>query len=221
MNTFTDKGSVCSTIPEESNLSFDLPFDSKTEVVCTHSAGSASHSGANAFYALDLATDYAKPPSIVRAVADGVAYVFVSDDGKLCPEPIGTNAKSEDSDCGQSWGNHIRILHSQGYLSFYVHLERPLVKNGMFVHKGDPIGIEGRTGAAGYRHLHWSVQKLPGTTEAEWLSRITWAGESVPFKFEANQDGVNKIFEVVKINCAHAEIGNVDDSLQPRFKGTK
>jgi hypothetical protein len=221
MNTFTEKGAVCATIPEVPKLSFVLPFDSNTEVVCTHSKGTGSHSGSNAFYALDLATDYNKPASIVRASADGVAYVFIGEDGKLCPEPAGTSAKSETSECGQSWGNHIRILHSQGYLSFYVHLERPLIKNGTFVHRGDPIGIEGRTGAAGHRHLHWSVQKLPGITDADWVNRIAWAGESVPFKFEANQNGMNQIFNSAKVNCAHAGIGVVDVSLQPRFKGIK
>lgn len=221
MNTFTDKGAICANIPEGPKVSFALPFDSNTEVICTHSKGIGSHSGSNAFYALDLATDYNKPASIVRASADGVAYVFIGEDGKLCPEPSGTPASSETSECGQSWGNHIRILHSQGYLSFYVHLERPLVKNGIFVHKGDAIGIEGRTGAAGHRHLHWSVQKLPGTTNAEWVERISWAGESVPFQFEANQNGVNQIFNSAEVSCAHAGIGAVDISLQPRFRGIK
>jgi hypothetical protein len=132
MNTFTDKGAECVSIPDESSLSFALPFDSSTEVVCTHSSGSGSHSGSNAFYALDLATDYSKPASIVRASADGTAYVFQGEDGKLCPEPVGTPAKSESSTCGQSWGNHIRVLHAEGYVSFYVHLDHPLVKNGTF-----------------------------------------------------------------------------------------
>ncbi len=221
MNTFTDKGAVCVTIPEEPKINFILPFDSGTEVACTHSSGSGSHSGSNAFYALDLATDYTKPASIVRASADGVAYVFIGEDEKLCPEPVGTPANSETSDCGQSWGNHIRILHSQGYLSFYVHLQRPLVKNGTFARKGDPIGIEGRTGAAGHRHLHWSIQKLPGATADDWFKRISWAGESVPFQFEANQNGVNQIFNSAEVNCAHAGIGSADSTLQPRFKGIK
>lgn len=219
MNTFKENVAVCAPIPEGPSQSFSFPFDSSTEVVCTHSSGTGSHSGSNAFYALDLATDYSKPASIVRASADGVAYVFQREDGKLCPEPPGTDAKSEVSDCGQSWGNHIRILHSQGFLSFYVHLEKPLVANGTFVHKGDPIGIEGRTGAAGHRHLHWSIQKLPGSTLAEWVNHIAWAGASVPFVFEANQNGVNQIFSSADIVCAHAGIGSAKASLQPRFKG--
>jgi len=33
------------------------------------------------------------------------------------------------------------------------------------------------SGAAGHRHLHWSVQKLPGKTQKEWEDRIAWDGE--------------------------------------------
>jgi hypothetical protein len=77
MNSFTDKGARCVLAPVESNLDFSLPFDASTEVICTHSSGSGSHSGANAFYALDLANDYSLPAAIVRASADGTAYVFL------------------------------------------------------------------------------------------------------------------------------------------------
>jgi murein DD-endopeptidase MepM/ murein hydrolase activator NlpD len=219
MNTFTDKGAICTATPNAPRLIFALPFDANTEVVCTHSSGSGSHSGVNAFYALDIATDYDKPASIIRAAADGVAYVFLGEDGKLCPEPAGTPASTETSTCGQSWGNHIRVLHAEGYVSFYVHLDHPLVENGTVVRKGDAIGVEGMTGAAGHRHLHWSIQKLPGNNVSDWVSHISWAGESVPFQFEAVQNGITKIFDVTSIVCAHAGIGNADSSLQPRFKG--
>ncbi|MBC7427662.1 MAG: M23 family metallopeptidase [Bacteriovorax sp.] len=221
MNTFTDKGADCISIPNEPSLSFALPFDSNTEVVCTHSSGSGSHSGPNAYYALDLATDYARPASIVRASADGTAYVFMGENGKLCPEPIGTSAKSESSTCGQSWGNHIRVLHAEGYVSFYVHLDHPLLTNGTFVRKGDAIGVEGMTGAAGHRHLHWSIQKLPGTKVSDWINHISWAGESVPFRFVASQNGIIKIFEAASVVCGHAGIGSIEASLQPRFKGVQ
>jgi hypothetical protein len=221
MNSFTDKGAQCVSAPVESNLDFALPFDANTEVVCTHSSGSGSHSGPNAFYALDLASDYSMPAAIVRASADGTAYVFLGEDGKLCPEPAGTPAHSETSTCGQSWGNHIRILHDNGYVSFYVHLDHPLVANGAFVHKGDPIGVEGWTGAAGHRHLHWSIQKLSGSSMSDWINHITWAGESVPFHFLASQNGVIQSLEASTINCAHAGIRNASASEQPRLKGVQ
>ena len=55
INTFTDKGARCESIPIYAPINFVLPFDSSTEVVCTHSSGSGSHSGFNAYFALDLA----------------------------------------------------------------------------------------------------------------------------------------------------------------------
>lgn len=150
MNTFSDKGATCLAIPKRPNQVFSLPFDTETEVICTHSSGSGSHSGINAFYALDLATDYNKPASIVRAAADGVVYVFMDEDGELCLEPSGTPAKSESSSCGLSWND-----------------------------------------------------------------------ESVPFSFEATQDGKVKIFDTESVACAHAGIGNANSSEQPRFSGVK
>ena len=52
------------------------PSNSKVEVFCTHSAGSGSHSWTNTYYALDLATSHEKPASVIRASADGKAFVF-------------------------------------------------------------------------------------------------------------------------------------------------
>lgn len=228
MNTFAGFGvpatPVCNPIPVEAPVpDLALPFDAGTEVVCTHSSGSGSHSSANAFFALDLATDYNLPAATVRASADGTAYVFLGEDGKLCPEPSGTPASAQVSNCGGSWGNHVMIFHSGGYVSFYVHLDHPLVATGTFVHRGDPIGIEGWTGAAGHRHLHWSIQKLQGSTQAEWNGDLSkaWTGQSVPFRFSATQDGRVQLFDVAAIHCAHAIIGQAPSDQQPRFRGVR
>ncbi|MGZ3805924.1 MAG: M23 family metallopeptidase [Pseudobdellovibrionaceae bacterium] len=232
MNSFTSAGAQCRPVPVEApNSDFILPFDSKTVAVCTHSSGSGSHSSSNAFYALDLATNYSKPAAIVRASAEGVAYVFGADPNgmpcssdpnvicQLCPEPQGTPANAQPSDCGQSWGNHIRVLHSNGYVSFYVHLDHPIVKSGTFVHRGDPIGVEGWTGAAGHRHVHWSIQAPNGNNETDWINHISWAGQSVPFRFTAKQDNQIKNFNAANINCAHAGIGQAPAVQQPQFSG--
>jgi hypothetical protein len=222
INTFTKAGAQCSPIPETAPLkNLILPFDATTEVFCTHSSGSGSHSGLNAYYALDLASDYSEPAAIVRAAADGVAYVFGAENGGLCPEPKGAPKFAESSTCGDSWGNRVKILHSGGYYTFYVHLDRPLVKTGDIVHQGDPIGVTGWTGAAGHRHLHWSVQKLPGTSEAEWVNHIAWAGGSVPFLFHANESGADRILNSATISCAHANVGDAPAAEQPRFKGIR
>lgn len=221
MNIEKDKSS-CVQIPTKAPISnFILPFDEKTEVVCTHASGVGSHSWPNAYYALDLATPYELPPSIVRASADGKAFVFLGEDGNPCPTPIGTPAKTSVDQCGLGWGNHIKILHNDGYFSFYVHLDKVLVQNGQIVRQGVPIGIEGATGLAGYRHLHWSVQKLPGKAYEEWEKQISWDGISVPFNFTAIMNGAATIINSSNIRCTHASIGQVPSKQQPRLRGMK
>jgi Peptidase family M23 len=235
MNNFSSFGTVasatCAATPTEAPIDFVLPADSKTELVCVHSSGSGSHSSVNAYFALDLSTEYSGPAATVRAAADGTAFVFgsnptacSSDSSQACPlctEPPGTAAQAQSSSCGNSWGNHILILHENGYASFYVHLDHPLVTTGTFVHAGDPIGVEGWTGAAGSRQIHWSVQQIPGTTTADWTNHISqgWVGASVPFHFLARQNGSVQKFEVMAVHCAHADIGQAPASQQPRFEG--
>lgn len=221
MNIEKDKTN-CVPTPQVAPIdNFLLPFDKITEVVCTHASGVGSHSWQNAFYAIDLATPYELPASSVRASADGKAFTFLGEDGKPCPSPIGTPSKTSIDNCALGWGNHIKILHSGGYYSFYAHLEKVLINNGQFVKQGDPIGIEGATGLAGHRHLHWSVQKLPGKNKEEWEKQISWAGISVPFNFKAYINNKDTSINTSNFPCAHAGIGQVPADKQPRLKGIK
>lgn len=221
VNTFKGK-SECKPIPETAPLNnFILPFDKNTEVICTHSMGVGSHSWVNAYYALDLANPYNEPPAIIRASADGTAFVFYGKDGKLCQEPKGPRNNTETDNCGNGWGNRVKILHENGYFSFYVHLSSVQIRNGQNVKQGDPIGIMGATGQAGHRHLHWSVNKLPGSTQSEWEQKITWDGESVPFNFQASVSGKIKTLNLSEIICAHANIGQAAPEEQPQFRGVK
>ncbi len=216
----TQSGSRCFPKPEHpTKLEFVLPFNTDTEVVCTHGSKVGSHAWPNSFYALDLATPYEKNASIVRAAAPGKAFVFLGDDGRPCPQPEGTPRKSETSACGMSWGNRVKILHENGFYSFYVHLDKTLVKTGDLVKQGQAIGTEGWTGAAGHRHLHWSIHKLPGQTQEELEQQISWDGQSVPFYFEAALDGKLIKIDSDLLSCPHANIGQVPKEQQPRLRG--
>ena len=92
------------------------------------------------------------------ASSDG--HVYVSDG---CPEPKGAPSKYTHDRCIDDWGNYIRIHHGDGLISAYSHLKELSVKHGDFVRMGQKIGIEGGTGAAGNRHLHWDVQMILGS----------------------------------------------------------
>lgn len=215
MNTSPLKA-ACIPRPSTTPISgFLLPFNARTEVTCTHSSGSGTHSWRNAFWAIDLATPYNQPAATIYASSNGIAYVSRTN----CPEPQGTPANANASRCGDGWGNWVKILHKNGYFTFYAHLDRVLIKNRTFVRQGEPIGVEGWTGSAGHRHLHWSVQKLPGT-KFDWRNEITtYAGDSVPFDFQAIQNGQVKIFSIKKIKCEHANIGQTGVIHQPTFRG--
>lgn len=210
---------VCKTVPDEAPIDFILPFYSNSEVVCTHSHGIGSHSWPNAYYALDLATPYESSSDIIVAAADGKAFVFGDEGGVPCSQPQGSPAHAQTDKCGNGWGNHVKILHRGGYYSFYVHLEKIFAKNGQFVKKGEPIGLEGWTGLAGHRHLHWSIQKVEGRNESEWENHISWDGISVPFHFLANYEQKIQTVNAAEINCPHANIGEAPAEQQPRFKG--
>ena len=209
----------CRPIPAEAPLAdLGFPFEAGQEAVCTHSSGSGSHSSTNAFYAIDLATPYDQDAAVVHAVADGKAFIFGGEDGSPCPEPEGGPDSAKTSPCGDSWGNRVKILHSGGYFSFYCHLDHFLIEDGAAVKKGQAIGVEGWTGLAGHRHVHWSVQKLPGDNQAYWEKHIAWMGDSVPFQFEAIVDGTRQTVDAATFSCPHANIGKAGDQKQPRLK---
>ena len=192
-----------------------LPFDKNSRVFCTHASGVGTHGWSNAYWSIDLATSYNEKNAIIYASAKGIAYVSQED----CKEPKGTAAFAETSSCGEGFGNWVKVYHGNGYYTFYAHLDRILINNGTFVQQGEPIGIEGWTGEAGHRHLHWSVQKLPGSTEKVWLNRIsTHIGESVPFDFLAKQNNLTKKIDASKLQCEHANI-NSSNSRQLIFHG--
>lgn len=54
-------------------------------------------------------------------------------------------------------GNYITILHSNGTVTYYGHLQNVFVKSGDIVTTGDRIGLMGQTGRATGSHLHFGV----------------------------------------------------------------
>jgi murein DD-endopeptidase MepM/ murein hydrolase activator NlpD len=150
----------------------------------------------------------------VRASAAGKAFVY-----NACPTPEGTPEKAvEDKTCGLGFGNHVRILHQNGYVSFYAHLAKITVKNGQKVKAGQVIGTDGWTGDAGSRALHWGVDKLSGQNIKDWESTLShpgWGGESVPFNFKVSIAGHRQVLNSKNIKCKW------NDMTQAPWRGTK
>ncbi len=54
-------------------------------------------------------------------------------------------------------GNTVAIDHGQGVVSFYIHLQQIMVKEGEMVEAGNKIATVGQTGRANGPHLHFSI----------------------------------------------------------------
>lgn len=58
----------------------------------------------------------------------------------------------------ETYGGMIVIEHGNGLFSLYGHLSRTLnIREGKFVHKGQEIAIQGKTGQATGEHLHFEI----------------------------------------------------------------
>jgi hypothetical protein len=58
----------------------------------------------------------------------------------------------------RGYGNHIIVNHGFGYKTLYAHLDKPNVRQGQKVKRGDVIGFVGSTGASLAPHLHYEVE---------------------------------------------------------------
>lgn len=118
--------------------------------------GAYSHGGARSRYAIDIAMPEGTPIIAARS---------------------GTVIKTENSQTGRGAnpsGNFVRILHDDGTMGVYLHLQQGSVsvKEGERVAVGTPLGRSGNTGNSTGPHLHFVVQRNVGL-----------ALESIPYEF--------------------------------------
>lgn len=111
-----------------------------------------THSFYSCLYAADFLGSYDLEPGTILAARSGIVL------------DINAGCSADDSihhadSCGDGFGNWIGILHKDGEISFYAHLAEIFAQQGKTVEAGEFIGIEGSTGQAGSRHLHFSVHR--------------------------------------------------------------
>ena len=141
-----------------------MPFRAGLVVLCQQGNSSPrgyTHSGGNCLYALDLSNCAEDVVDIVAAASGRVAYVY----GDSTPG---------DSSAGMRFGNQIKVDHGGGYFTFYSHLDKVFVCEGDIVRNGDALGTMGTTGAAGNRHLHFSLH--------QGVARDMGVADSIPMR---------------------------------------
>jgi len=80
-------------------------------------------------------------------------------------------------------GNLVKVQHSNGYTTYYMHLSKILVRNGAHVAQGQSIGLVGMTGLATGPHLDFRIERAGqflnfeklGLPTADPISRRDWA----------------------------------------------
>ena len=129
--------------------------------------GRFSHQDPQNKYAVDISMPVGTP---LIASRDGVVMEVEDDYFKG-----GTDHKAY-----RSRANSIRILHDDGSMAVYAHLqlEKAQVYPGLYVEAGQLIGHSGNTGYSSGPHLHFAIQVNKGM-----------ALESVPFKFLNSNGG--------------------------------
>jgi murein DD-endopeptidase MepM/ murein hydrolase activator NlpD len=90
-------------------------------------------------YRPHLGIDYGAPMGApVQTIADGKVIFAASKGGD---------------------GNLVKVQHSNGYTTYYMHLSRILVRNGQRVQQGQNIGLVGMTGLATGPHLDFRIER--------------------------------------------------------------
>jgi hypothetical protein len=144
----------CEPLPKVPPLELWLPIPSGESIFCAK--GDLMASGSHAVcspagrFAFDFATPAFSPPHLVLASADGVAWPFTG-----CPSADLDRAREDR--CNFGWGNMVHVEHAPGLYTVYAHLASVLVTPGQKIVRGEPIGVEGNSGAAGSKHVHWGL----------------------------------------------------------------
>jgi hypothetical protein len=149
-----DQG-VCVKRPQGTGPELSLPIAAGETIFCAKGSlrprGSHGVCSPTGRFALDLATPATLAPHVIIAAADGIAYPFGG-----CST---SNLDRGHSDgCNLGWGNVVHVEHAPGLFTLYAHLASIVVEPGQRVARGQPLGVEGNTGSAGGKHLHFGLQ---------------------------------------------------------------
>jgi hypothetical protein len=142
------------------DVEYGYPLQSQALRIEQGWGGHHSHADVENRYAVDFA---APVGTAVLAAREGRVMQLESD----------FHETGHDSGSDGARANYVRILHDDGSMAVYAHLQADgvLVRSGQQVRRGQQIGWSGNTGYSGGPHLHFVVQVNRGMKL-----------ESIPFK---------------------------------------
>lgn len=146
---------------------YQLPFEKGKSYSMTQGYnGQFTHQGLNAL-------DFTMPKGeTVVAARAGTVVKIKEDSNRGCPS----------IKCA-TYGNFVRILHSDGTMAEYYHLQKngAIVNPGDIVKQGQAIGKGGETGYVSGPHLHFLVFKTDGTQQITFKTKFEFAPGQVGF----------------------------------------
>ncbi len=129
------------------DVAYSLPFDARRIRVSQPPQGHASHRDTENRDAVDFALPEGTPVLAARA-------------GTVMQVQAGFHGNGQDALHDGQRANFIRLLHADGSMAVYAHLQPGgvRVRPGQHVETGQLIGLSGNTGYSTAPHLHFVVQ---------------------------------------------------------------
>lgn len=112
----------------------------------------------------------------------------------------------------KSYGNAVKLKHSNGYYTLYAHMKEVYVKKGQKVKQGQELGYMGMTGIATGNHLHWEVRK----SNEERINPQPYINADLPNMakyYQSYDNKYNRFLPKVKINDLKTYAGNMGNSI--------
>jgi murein DD-endopeptidase MepM/ murein hydrolase activator NlpD len=183
--------------PRPSQFIYQLPLEHREGVVITQGPLNngekiRTHGYLSCLYAIDFASQHNLPAANVVAAREGTV-IHLNDMG------IQNGAIRNADPTGDGFGNWIALGHEGGEVSFYAHLNEVKVKRGEKVNVRQKIGVEGASGQAGCRHLHFSVHRPKSTQDEIYPPYYSYFYETLPYRLAfANEAGEKKNIDIQK-----------------------
>lgn len=160
------------------DVAYRLPFEASALRVDQAPSGRFSHNDEENRDAIDFALAEA-------------TQVLAARDGTVMQVQDGFLGNGQDRERDGRRANFIRILHSDGSMAMYAHLQAGgmRVRPGQAVQAGQPIGLSGNSGYSTAPHLHFVVQVNRGMGLRSVPARIFTAQGQLQFAREGGAEG--------------------------------